>query len=82
MLNGVLLALRLDRHYGVAVESGETTKGRAMVTLLVETTTDYLGDYETRWECEPPAKGVGFRVLAEEWDADFTVRTIKRIELA
>lgn len=36
--------------------------------------------YETVWECEPPKWGQPYRVLEEEWDEDFTERTIKRIE--
>lgn len=38
--------------------------------------------FETHWLCEPPAKGVQFTVLEDEWSEDYTLRTIKQIELA
>jgi hypothetical protein len=59
--------------------SNDSKKGSKAVRL-VETTKDVLGEYETRWECEPPAEGVGFRVRDDEWNGDFTVRTIRRVE--
>jgi len=31
---------------------------------------------ETRWACDPPPPGSAYRVLRDEWSADYTVRTI------
>lgn len=38
--------------------------------------------YVQRWEVEPPAEGVAFRVLDDEWSKDGTVRTIREFEIA
>lgn len=38
------------------------------------------GGWETRWMCNPPEMGVGFRVIEQEWSEDFTVRTIYEVE--
>ena len=42
---------------------------------------DGLSEYETHWMIEPPEPGVGFRVLNEQWNADYTVRKIYAIQL-
>lgn len=39
------------------------------------------GDVVYCWIADQPAFGVAFRVLEEEWNEDYTVRTIKRIEI-
>jgi hypothetical protein len=43
---------------------------------------DTYAEYTERWVCDPPAEGVSYRVLDEEWNDDVTTRTIYRIELA
>jgi hypothetical protein len=39
------------------------------------------GDYLERWTIDPPAPGVRYQVLQDEWGEDYTVRTIHRIQL-
>lgn len=46
-----------------------------------ETTTDSLGSYTTRWECDVPPWPTAFRVLEQEWQDDYKVRVIRKIEL-
>jgi hypothetical protein len=43
--------------------------------------TDTLGRYEEVWLCEPPAKGIAYEVLREEWTDDYTVRTIREVKV-
>lgn len=38
--------------------------------------SDFTGDWTQVWKCDPPPFGVKFRVLSEEWNDDYTVRTI------
>ena len=33
------------------------------------------------WLCEPPHLGVDYRVIEQSWNADFTERTIRSVEL-
>lgn len=39
-------------------------------------TRDSFGPYSIVWQCEPPAVGATYRVVDQEWNDDFTVRTI------
>jgi len=34
-------------------------------------------DFITVWECEPPPDGVPFRVVEQEWTADYHERHIR-----
>jgi hypothetical protein len=47
---------------------------------LEEFTKDDWGGYLTRWHCKPPAKGVNFIVLRDNWDDD-DVRDIFEIRV-
>jgi hypothetical protein len=51
------------------------------IPILIEQSTDDLGTYTTRWMTEPPALGVGFRVLRESWDDDTNECTIYEIRV-
>ena len=44
--------------------------------MLVERHTDSRGEYETRWMCTPPPIHVEFMVTKDEWNDDYTQRTI------
>jgi hypothetical protein len=39
------------------------------------------GEYTQRWMTDPPPVGVGFRVLRQSWNEDFTVRTIHEVRV-
>lgn len=39
------------------------------------------GGWEERWMCEPPVLGVRFKVIEQEWNEEFSVRTIYKVEL-
>ena len=41
--------------------------------------SDFGPDYVQRWMCEPPSMTAQFQVLDEEWNEDYTVRTIREI---
>ena len=45
------------------------------------TTKETPVDYEEVWECEVPEEGVGYFVREDEWNDDYTVRVIRRIEI-
>jgi hypothetical protein len=45
-------------------------------------TVDRFGTYETVWECKAPADNVMYYVLEDDWNSDYTVRIIRRIEIA
>jgi hypothetical protein len=44
--------------------------------VLVETVKDNFGDYVQEWYVEPPAVGVKYRPLRQEWDDQVRVRRI------
>lgn len=49
--------------------------------LEVETIDDDLGTYTQRWMCTPPDIGVRYAVTRQEWNDDYTTRTIHEIRL-
>jgi hypothetical protein len=42
---------------------------------------DFGPDYDQVWMCEPPSMTAQFQVLDEEWNEDYTVRTIREIRV-
>ncbi len=38
-------------------------------------------DWVEVWETEPPAPGVRFKVVEQQWNADYSVRRIRAIEI-
>jgi hypothetical protein len=40
-----------------------------------------LPDTFQRFACDPPPEGAAFQVLREEWDEDYTHRTIHEVRL-
>lgn len=49
---------------------------------LGEVTDESRVYIEQRWACVPPAVGTKFRVLRDEWDDDYLIRTIFEWEAA
>jgi hypothetical protein len=47
---------------------------------LVEELSDAFGDYTCYWYCEPPEKGVTYRVTKQVWDTDGLERYIYEIQ--
>jgi len=37
--------------------------------------------YDTEWKCDAPAEGLKFTVVDQEWNDDYTVRTIREVRL-
>jgi hypothetical protein len=51
--------------------------------LLREELADSNGDgWVQIWRCDPPAMGVDYEVVRDEWNADYTERTIHEVNLA
>lgn len=50
----------------------------------VHTQINHWGDpnFIERWMIAPPAFGISYQVVREEWNDDFTVRTIHEIKVA
>lgn len=57
-------------------------KGVEPGPVLVETMEDAFGKYQERWMVEPPPSGAPYAVTREEWNEDYSVRTIWRWESA
>lgn len=47
--------------------------------ILIEHVADPDGAYDQHWTVGPPALGIAFRVIEDEWN-DHTVRVIRKIE--
>ncbi|WP_230683120.1 hypothetical protein, partial [Streptococcus pneumoniae] len=51
-------------------------RGNAAVGGGIVTATDEHDGYTTRGVCIPPDMSASFRVLHDEWNDDYTVRTV------
>ena len=60
----------------------QRTRQERSAPILTELRRDGDSYYLEEWYCEPPAVGVRYRVIDEEWTGEYHVRSIRRIELA
>ena len=49
--------------------------------VLTEDVSDAYGDYQQQWYCQPPAKGIPFRVTDCTWTPDHKVRKIFEVAI-
>jgi len=74
--------IRIDNELWELATTKAARRRETVASVIRRALLQYIEDVvvEERWACAPPPMGSTYRVLRDEWSADFAVRTILEIE--